>query len=154
MGIRHPFRDPDDDGDFWAGDWVDEEPTDEEDEAQARYEEAWEYVHAGAKRLDKLHPGWADLIDPNTLDIADTCKCVIGQLYEHVDYDHEAAQGSWEVKGWVVLNPHVDSWDDEQRFSHFSTELQRNGFQEPVGSMVGYDDLLRVWREAIEQRVS
>ncbi len=47
------------------------------DEAQAR-------VRSGAAYLDQLYPAWADHININTFDLADCCRCVLGQL--HGDY--------------------------------------------------------------------
>jgi hypothetical protein len=41
-------------------------------------------VAAGAARLDKHEPGWADRIDLDQLDLSSDCRCVLGQL--HGDY--------------------------------------------------------------------
>jgi hypothetical protein len=38
-------------------------------------------VNAGAKFLDEHRPGWEDEIDLDTLDLASTCGCVLGQLH-------------------------------------------------------------------------
>lgn len=36
---------------------------------------------AGAARLDKRCPGWADEIDLDTLNLNHGCLCILGQLY-------------------------------------------------------------------------
>jgi hypothetical protein len=40
-----------------------------------------ERVAAGAAWLDEHRPGWVDRINLDTLDLSDTCKCVLGQEY-------------------------------------------------------------------------
>jgi hypothetical protein len=39
-------------------------------------------VERGALFLDEVRPGWATRIDPDTLDLASSCDCVLGQLYQ------------------------------------------------------------------------
>jgi hypothetical protein len=38
-------------------------------------------VATGAALLDAARPGWRDEVDPEELDITDTVRCVLGQLY-------------------------------------------------------------------------
>jgi len=38
-------------------------------------------VDNGAALLDERLPGWRDHIDPNTLELADGCNCILGQLF-------------------------------------------------------------------------
>jgi hypothetical protein len=40
-------------------------------------------VMKGAVHLDQVRPGWAWEIDPGTLDLADECLCVFGQVFGH-----------------------------------------------------------------------
>ena len=35
----------------------------------------------GAKWLDEVKPGWAALIDKDTLDILDARRCILGQVF-------------------------------------------------------------------------
>jgi hypothetical protein len=37
-------------------------------------------VERGAEFLDEHVPGWEKLVDLNTLDLSDGCKCVVGQV--------------------------------------------------------------------------
>ena len=38
-------------------------------------------VARGARRLDKIEPGWFKRIDLNHLNMASPCNCIVGQLY-------------------------------------------------------------------------
>jgi hypothetical protein len=41
-------------------------------------------VARGAEWLDKEVPGWEEQIDLSTLDLADSCQCILGQVYRNV----------------------------------------------------------------------
>lgn len=43
-------------------------------------QQARERVQNGAALLDVRVPGWANLIDVGTLDLGESCACVLGQL--------------------------------------------------------------------------
>ncbi len=47
-------------------------------------------VARGASHLDAHLPGWERRIDLAILDLADSCRCVLGQLYAQVPRDHIA----------------------------------------------------------------
>jgi hypothetical protein len=38
-------------------------------------------IEKGAKLLAARVPGWEKKINPETLDLSDSCKCVLGQVY-------------------------------------------------------------------------
>lgn len=60
-------------------------------------ETASELVARGAALLDSRLPGWADQIDLESLNIADGCECVLGQLgSRRVNLDRL----SWEPRPW------------------------------------------------------
>jgi len=42
-------------------------------------------VERGAELLDARVPGWRERVNPDTLDLAQDCNCVIGQTFG--DYD-------------------------------------------------------------------
>ena len=42
-----------------------------------------ERVTRGAAALDKANPGWERRVDLSKLDLQDSCRCVLGQLYGH-----------------------------------------------------------------------
>lgn len=42
-------------------------------------------VARGAAWLDSVHPGWERRIDLASLDLASSCRCVIGQLFGDFD---------------------------------------------------------------------
>ena len=55
-------------------------------------------VKQGAKFLDKVYPDWDTKIDTEKLDIANSNRCVFGQLYGHfstgmVMLDHDLCRG-------------------------------------------------------------
>ncbi len=54
---------------------------------------AVEAVMNGAELLNKVHPGWHTLIDPEALDISDGDRCILGQLYGGYRYGLERLDG-------------------------------------------------------------
>ena len=53
-------------------------------------------VAKGVAWLDKWHPGWAEKIDLQTLDMASGCFCVAGQLFD--SYLYLSEQAHWPPK--------------------------------------------------------
>ena len=45
------------------------------------HEEAAARVAKGAAYLDEVCPVWVEHVEVNTLDMADSCRCVLGQLH-------------------------------------------------------------------------
>jgi hypothetical protein len=62
-------------------------------------------VAAGAALLDQVRPGWADLVDPQRLDMAAEYDDLLGQLYGHfqVGLDTLTPAG---VKPWAFAVAH------------------------------------------------
>ena len=51
-------------------------------------------VRKGAKRMDERQPGWAERVDPETIDIHSGFACVIGQATgKYVDFSHFIDEG-------------------------------------------------------------
>lgn len=152
-GIRSPFRDPDDDGDFCAADWVDEINDDGfTDEEVAEHADA--LVELGAQRLDETHPGWAEWIDVDTLDISDVCKCVVGQVYAHLRPDDPML---WPYNAVFVLLDEEPDQAGPVLVTEIDDIVTAEGFSEPSWTNselpeVGYGDLLEAWKRAIEAR--
>lgn len=46
-----------------------------------------ERVAAGADLLDKRIPGWRTRINLETLDLNESCRCILGQSWELSDFD-------------------------------------------------------------------
>ncbi len=59
-----------------------------------------ENVKRGAVLLDKERPGWRDEINLSTLDLADGCFCILGQVF-----------GYYSDGVWAVFD--VDPSDDD-----------------------------------------
>lgn len=38
-------------------------------------------VERGAQRMDERCPGWADKVNPDTLELRSDCRCILGQVY-------------------------------------------------------------------------
>lgn len=47
-------------------------------------------VQLGAELLDAHSPNWESVINPRTLDIESSCRCVLGQVFGdyHVAWEH------------------------------------------------------------------
>lgn len=55
-----------------------------------------ERVAAGAEWLDEYSPGWVARIDLSSLDTADPCNCVLGQIYGSYFESPRRARILWE----------------------------------------------------------
>ena len=73
-----------------------------------------ERVAAGAALLDEKRPGWWQRIDTDTLDMGETCGCILGQTYEANGRSTPFDMGCVDlfgsklgVYGWVA----DDGWD-------------------------------------------
>lgn len=70
-------------------------------------------VAAGAAWLDENRPGWEGSIDLETLDMQNSCRCILGQL-DGDFYDALARMCfSEKVRGaWSVAHGFEPGWDD------------------------------------------
>ena len=84
-------------------------------------------VAAGAARLDGDEPGWADRVEPLTLDMGHCTYCVLGQLYQRFD-DGLDALGLDGARACAL------------------------GFDVAVRSAVSYGQLTQLWRAEIARR--
>jgi hypothetical protein len=57
-------------------------------------------VARGAALLDEKMPGWETRIDLTQLNLADSCRCVLGQLFERGDMTSGFLYGMREL-GWI-----------------------------------------------------
>lgn len=85
--------------------------------------EARERVAKGAALMDQVRPGWAQEINPATLQMRSLCNCIIGQCYGDYErihlvlpdgergrtfgFDLSASDGSADPSSWMVLQ---DAW--------------------------------------------
>lgn len=94
-------------------------------------------VKAGAELLDRIRPGWHDLIDLDILEMSDCTKCVAGQIY-----------GTYMVFVYSELSD-VEQWEDGRytEWVHgFIAEDDDPDRQEE------YDLLGQAWKAAILSR--
>jgi hypothetical protein len=97
----------------------------------------WQRVEAGAAWLDENMPGWVDVIDLDTLDLASGCSCVLGQLA--ADVQQGAGYGAFRGREAKHLGlPYLTSF-----------EAERLGF---VNSKNEYDELNELWTALISRR--
>lgn len=82
-------------------------------------------IFKGMGLLDASHPGWEKLINLDTLDIADTGSCILGQLFGGYGEGKDAL-GIW-----------AQPWN--------------YGFVE--GNSYSDEELTEYWKEAIEERL-
>lgn len=91
-----------------------------------------ERVQRGAEWLDTERPGWVDRINLDIFDMAEGCKCVIGQLSPH-DFDTAIH------KVWMGLT--------------YSTAYDLGFFAGPsCVYAVEYLDVTAEWRRVITER--
>lgn len=131
---------------------------------------AAERVAKGVAWLDENYPGWFDVIDLDTLDIAACDRCVLGQVYEGCIPPEEKNQliaqalqsqpkalasqfqrlaESGEVGGFTILA--------EAKNMVISGQVHEMGFavdffQEAFGSAPSYVSLLEEWTRVIIQK--
>jgi hypothetical protein len=51
----------------------------------------WRAMRRGVRRLDTVMPGWAEYVNPSTLDMGHDERCVLAQI----DYDEDAGMGTY-----------------------------------------------------------
>ncbi len=105
-------------------------------------------VERGAVLLDDKVPGWADEVDLNVLELANACKCILGQLADTIvaalsmGASVPRASGRYNSAGEALFG---DAWWP-------SDVAADHGFE--LASIVagGYDALDELWIEAIQAR--
>lgn len=97
-------------------------------------------VRDGAALLDKeFGPNWVDLIDLDTLELSNSCKCILGQVHKKL---HPRSQKT----GYGVLRTKLGILDEESKYG-FDAGW---GFRNLI--YTGYDRLDREWRRLIGGR--
>lgn len=94
-----------------------------------------ERVQAGAAWLDETEPGSVDRIDPDQLDLASICDCILGQI--HGDYD-DARDARLQGSDYAAASYGFTIWPDHA----------------PDGMNTGeeFAALTEAWRELIAAR--
>jgi hypothetical protein len=87
-----------------------------------------ERVAAGAAWLDEHRPGWVERVNLDTLDLGDSCECVLGQ--EYGDF--------WKAPTEVIFEDYV------RGFNRSSSRDDSSA----------YEPLTAAWRVLIEARRS
>lgn len=96
--------------------------------------EARTRVARGAALLDEKRPGWASRINIATLDIADECACVLGQL-----------EGNFWRAAHALFHELADSG---------MPQAAAHGCFNERGDDAGNDALIAAWVDAITERLT
>lgn len=111
-------------------------------------ETAHDLVQRGAALLDEKLPGWADQIDLDTLQMADGCRCVLGQIGgREFNLDalgwHEGYAPNYERLARLVFTGYKDEC------AHGFNQLM-DSKDHPIGPP--FDDLQDAWKGEIVAR--
>lgn len=72
-----------------------------------------------AARLDRLYPGWADRVDPNTLHMPSCELCILGQVYGDFENGYPIVKADRarlresHLAGAGLYASHQQDWIDE-----------------------------------------
>jgi hypothetical protein len=103
-----------------------------------------ERVARGAALLDEREPGWWQRIDLSKLDLASTCRCVLGQLFSIADDNWPPNNGYWSGLARFGLRESASEAISGSAGSHGFASIRNED----------YDALDAEWRRVIEARRS
>jgi hypothetical protein len=78
-----------------------------------------EIIDQLAQRLDVVYPGWAQRIDPASLDLSSCTACIIGQAVQATEASYGGGY-SWSQECVRVVGVPFDS--DDPRFWRFANQ--------------------------------
>lgn len=106
-----------------------------------------ERVEAGAAELDVVWPGWWRIVDPNKLQLASSCNCVLGQLEK---FEREGKEPEY-LSFYAAGLSRFERWRRTMRRRKLQNVETRFGF---VGNayLDEYVLLDRYWRNEIRKR--
>lgn len=102
----------------------------------------------GATILDVMRPGWADEVDPETLDLGDCEACVLGQLFGRYSIGAEklfAMRNTGTVPTCSSISCGVGDAAYEAGFDASSID-------DPDKPILSYSNLTAAWRREIAKR--
>lgn len=102
----------------------------------------------GSVYLDGKRPGWWREVDEDSLDLASSCKCVLGQVGAIMMQEAGDDNLSYATDGFTYL---LVDWffDDEAEASLFGFETED---KEAIDDGLDYDELTVAWKELIIDR--
>jgi hypothetical protein len=111
-------------------------------------EVATERVERGAAWLDEKVPEWYLRIDVAALDLSDTCRCVLGQLWAEAE---KVLNGEYSSGYSCAIDEHCRFGDASWPRLH---GFERSQGRREDGSLfeVRYEDLDEAWIKAIKDR--
>jgi hypothetical protein len=109
-----------------------------------------ERVAKGAAFLDGAMPGWRDAVEPDALEIEDSCRCVCGQVFsEHaeavVTYDEDGCASGY-FSGFEYAIGRYATSEDWAHDHGFAVSVWSGSARE---RMQQWKDLEREWRRVI-----
>lgn len=121
--------------------------------------DAKQAVANGIAWLDEYVPAWWDEIDVMTLDLSDTCHCVLGQLGGGKFFDRADDEwGKVQISPFDIIATEEDEDRELRKFLKKTPLTKAPLVREP--SLYGFDYLLaedyeqldRLWVQAIKAR--
>lgn len=96
-------------------------------------------VAEGAAALDESIPGWHNLIDLDSLEMQDSCNCVVGQI--------AGRKLNLDENDWLFFEDALDEVFGERTNYYWA---RRHGFD--ATPLVEYDELAAEWTRVILER--
>lgn len=104
------------------------------------------YVAAGAEWLDENEPGWEGRIDLASLDLSNSCRCVLGQVTPEESYTDSMIR-IHGLGGWHDLDPMFHTGEQAHAWA------LAHGFNKPVGVPFDYYEVLdELWITLVKER--
>lgn len=79
-------------------------------------------VAKAARALDRLAPGWAQLVEPGLLSLSSGSNCVLGQMSESGFFHHELLRLAMTDRGFLKHRPAFGCASPQQKFSRRALE--------------------------------
>lgn len=106
-----------------------------------------EIIEQLAQRLDVVYPGWAQRIDPASLDMSSCTACIIGQAMRATDDSYNRGY-SWRQECERVVGSSFDS--DDPRFWRFSCQGYAVSWMEAIADRVCRSEPAHESHEAVD----
>jgi hypothetical protein len=114
-----------------------------------------ERVAAGAAWLDDHKPGWDALIDLGRLNMADSCCCVLGQVYESAaEAANDQARQNHDDWGWTGYDWAIDELGAPQYYGGFAFTYDEliAAIDQHHSTVPAWAELGTAWKQLIAAR--
>lgn len=112
-------------------------------------DKALERAERGATWLDAVYPEWVHRIDLSTLDLHDSCRCVLGQVVDSGNVMSYHVQGRRFMSGFTLVSNLADAdWLRDHGFD-ISSGMYQGEYQ---GDEPDFSDLDEAWITVVKRR--